>query len=332
MNIEDHLKPAPTSSLLKVSRSMKVSQIGMNGVYLPVAVVIIVLAGATASESISQTMDPSGGEGVEGWMTEFSWDAPAGMEGRFAAIVEFEVQEQTRCSRNLIGTGEFRDDTPVVMWARWAKGSGGRSLSFAQWDRSFQAHVGDFVDTRDFMSVDGAWGFFPQGGGKVEERFTLTIAGFGLEQQQELGADFPLSIDIQCEDPFRVVSMQASREGHSYTDQTLEHGVGAKFATSLTDTMAFANKDRLEARFDESRVRFETAFFAAEDEVGRLELHHPGGVVEWPLPQPEADDAVFDGGPGEYAVELNWRAKGGHFHISGILIGVDPVDSLDDVV
>lgn len=267
-----------------------------------------------------------------GTMTEFSWTAPPEMTGTFVAVIELEVLEPTRCSESVRGTGTFTDENPVVLWVRTDDGSG-RGLNFAQWDRSFQAHVGDVVDTRHVMSVEhpnNAWGFTPHSGGSVEERLAITIAGFGLSP--EFGADSALSIRFTCEDAFRIVSMGAGRRGRSYTDQTLEGGVGWRFKAPFQDTQSYAARDRLEARFDTAHVRFETAFFSAEQEEGRLTLHHPGGDEAWPLPPPEATDAIFDGGPGEYTVNLNWRAQGSHFHISGILIGVDPVDSLDEVL
>lgn len=263
-----------------------------------------------------------------GTITEFRWTAPPDMTGTFAAVLHVDPVEETRCNFRIVATGMFEDGNPVPYWLRY-----GRSLAAGHWERPAQAHARDLVDTREAWEVDGDWWNGPRILKLVRDTLDIAFAGFGLGLNDEFDFETPLNITVSCRAPF-TLSLEAGREGRSFTQETLTGGLGA--TTNFAPEMSLSVNDGLTESFANSHVQFDLAFpsVTQNDHMeGRLTLHHPEGSETW-VPPPEGErDASLVGGPGTYELDLDWHARGSvSKQPKGILVGVDPVELLDEVV
>lgn len=271
--------------------------------------------------------------------TRFEWSAPPDMTGTFAAIVRIEVSEPTRCWSNATAEGRVdgeiggaENDNPVVFWHFVVSPlpfGEARGLAASTWFRQFQVHAGA-ADTRELTPVDGDWGMTPRNGGDVFDIMETTVAAFSLDRREGGGLNSPLSLEITCGAAFRIVSLEGGRHARSFTDETLRGGVGFTLREPVNQKLAV--NDRLEEGFGVPHVRFQGTFVTDHAPPDAdLTLRYPLGEEEW-IPEP-FDRRIFgvDGPGGDYELEVDWLSDS-EDKVLGVLMGVDPVKTLDDAV
>lgn len=273
------------------------------------------------------------------------WDAPDNLIGTFVARFLIEVPETTFCWTNVTATGNTSraPEDPIVFWMATGiqDGPDFAGMSGTMWSRSVQAHIGSAVDTRQFTTSDGRWGTVLASGQRVRDVVDVTLATFGLEASDP--DQSPLRISIACDDPYSL-ELFASRDGRSFTQQSLQDGVGATAETNTpivpdSKRTAVSHDDHLEHTFDTSQVYLQSEMFtyggADEDaeEMGTMVLDHPDGSESWTKDRDDPDVKwVFAGGAGDYDLTLDWAGHGRSKGPMGVLVGFDPVDSLDDAL
>lgn len=285
-----------------------------------------VLPASTRAESESEDTEPR--------RTEFHWSAPSNTTGAFAAEFKVTVDQTSFCWTNVSAEGEFDRGDPIAFWLSDRSGSHIAGL----WTHGVQAHAGPTADTRWITGPDNeTWGMGARSGRRVTpgDALVQTLAVFGLDIRDERSDGTPLEITISCEgDPFSL-SKAASRTGRSFTQESLEGGVGT--TVRLQRTIGVSVDDGLTQRFNTSRTRFmgwlEWGRHNGQS-WGNVTLHHPDGDRSWTTGEPagRVGFAAHEGGPGRYTLEVDWAQHSRTPQPYGILVGLDPVESLDTVV
>lgn len=269
-------------------------------------------------------------------MTEFHWDAPPNMTGTFAMLLRLEVENPTTCTVSAEATGQKQDGNPIAFWVRIvAAGESGRAIiQITQaWSRPFQVHAGSVVDSRHVTPAGGSWGQGGLGSALVEQSMEITLAAFDVGVTESAGEDSPLLVRVTCDDPFTIATLMASQHGRSFSQETLTGGLGTTINVGPLAPESFSKGDRLATSFNTSHVRFQATFPNRGDFEGTLALHHPNGTDDWSLRPgvPRSDTLInFDGITGDYEVGLDWFGSDYPYEPEGILIGLDPVRTLDD--
>lgn len=262
-------------------------------------------------------------------VTEYRWTAPADLNGTFALRLGIEVTTPTHCTTHTEAVGAFDPANPVAFWRKAQTADGDFILNAAAWTRAGQVHAGSTADSRRASTIDGRWRAFPSGGLNVERSFEVTWATFGVGLGHDAELDSPLTIEVDCDAAFEITERQAGTGGRSFTQGTLKGGAGATANVPLDGASASVD-DAMEVQIDAQHTAFQAAFSAPEARYGHLELHHPNGTARWEL-GPDGDrNAELRGPGGAYRVELTRTAMGVNDDVEGILVGMDPVDSLDE--
>lgn len=278
------------------------------------------LPGATAGTTSTDTM------------TSFRWEAPRNLTGPFAMSVRIDVTETTWCDFETTAYGTAQEDDPVAYWML-AQDRDGTAWTASVLSRRAQAHVGSTVDTRTVTpGPRGDWAAGPGGGSRVEDQMVLTIAAFDLGPVPSPDIDTPLSVEVACEDPFRIASWHEGHQGRSFTQSSLEGGIGASVdAGTPVGAVRVSRGDGLTETFDTARARIQVSPPWEGAFEGDLRLDHPNGTWSRHFessqhPRVVAED--LDAGPGRYDLRLDWAGLNRHFSDQpfGILVGMDPVD------
>lgn len=266
-------------------------------------------------------------------MTEFHWEAPSDFTGDFAAVLQITPVQAGRCEIDAAAEGAGTEGTQFLFWMLAIDHLGRGPAFVGTWyhggPHPVQAHVGP-VHTSDFNFQEGTWGLRFLAGLGGPPSIDVTIVGFGLADTE--GAGPPLSIDVTCEEPFRL-SLFGGRDAVGFTENTFRGGVGA----SVTGNVAAVNvADAYHAQFDEELVRLQAWKSGGPlpgGSAGELRLDHPNGTMTrtWPIDE-SGGPVLFDGGPGQYDLHLTLAGAAGYEDFQGVLIGVNPVDSLDEAV
>lgn len=292
------------------------------------ALTLVIASITTAPGSVAEPAEgPANGDGA---IDRFNWSAPADLAGTFVAILRGDVTTDTFCRVKVLAVGRFIDEDPVAFWTTFTSDDRGSAGGGHIWQPVAQAHVGSIIDSRALMEADGHWGASGQSGGTVEETFEVMVLAFGLDPAEAQDLESPLSIEVTCDHPFAITGLHAGRAGRSFTQDSLGGGVGA--TVNAVPGASASVGDGLEASFDEARVRFVAVTRFAEVRHGELTLEHPEGTRSWTFGQFEPSDLLFDGGPGDYRLDLTWATAARTDELFGFLVGVDPVESLDEVV
>lgn len=287
------------------------------------------LAGATGGTASTDTM------------TSFQWEAPRNLTGPFAMSVRIDVTETTWCDYETTAYGTAQEDDPVAFWMLAAQDPGGSGGTALLLSRRAQAHVGSTVDTRTVTpGPRGDWAAGPGGGALVEDQMVLTIAAFDLGPVPSPDIDTPLSVEVACEDPFRIAGWHEGHQGRSFTQSSLQGGVGASAdAGTGVGAVRVSRGDGLTETFDTARARLQVSPPLGGAFEGDLRLDHPNGTWSRHLeseeqpPQPRLVVEDFDAGPGRYGLRLDWAGMNRiwSFEPFGILVGMDPVDPDDRI-
>lgn len=295
------------------------------------AVLALAVVAASTSAAFTTLAAPGPAPRDSGEQNDvYRWEAPTDLNGTLIVSLAVEVDKTTWCEADTVASGRFDPDNAVGFWASTSEEGRIRTSSAGSWSRGVQAHAGDTVDTRDLSTPEGRWRQSPSMGLRVSEGFTYTFAGFGLEAWEGAPDGPPYTVEITCDDGFHVTEKKAGRDGRSFKQETLEGGVGASVYVP-TQTVSASRDDGLAHTFDTSTVRFESTFSPGTNH-GELTLDHPAGTARWQIGRDGPRQATHTGGPGTYAVELDWVAEDGRGHPMGILVGMDPVDALEEAV
>lgn len=278
----------------------------------------------------------------------FRWEAPAALEGDFVAVLQLKATTETFCTWDSGGEGEVVDDDPsILFWDESMDENGGRTLFiFANTHQPVHAQAVGLADTYDAVGVqeDGNWWTGHSAGSRFDETLSITTAAFGVKNRPGAPVEHPLFIDLGCDNPVEL-SLLAGRNPVDFTQQRLtDDGVGGEVDPPVDKWRTSVYLDATkQARFDTELVRLMARFTQRLDSEGpgqvesELSLHHPAGTATWSFPAdagffPWHMQMRFDGGPGDYTLELDHKAILRDSQLWGVLVGADPVESLDDVV
>lgn len=270
--------------------------------------------------------------------TAFRWASPKNLTGTLAVHIQIDPQidpgAATECRTDIEAEGTVREDIPVLLWEQH------RTDHVWSYDRT---STGEPVHAHAAGAGTGPatpWdhGPYETGAGGItgmtgDEVFNITAVAFGLENRpdQDL-VDRPMRINVTCDDPF-TYSLQASRQAVGFTEQSFTDG-GAGISSRLVHSVDVQKNATLKAGFDTEIVRVQAAYLESRADVdGRLGVHHPNGTTGWAIEEDlrwGGDRQLVDG-PGDYTLDLSLEGEG-YFEINGVLAGLDPVDSLDEVV
>lgn len=315
-----------------------------DSIRLPVIATLMVITtlGLALSPAHSVFGATSGVAAAGDPMTEFHWEAPANMTGSFALVLRLTVdaEEEVHCTWRTAASGRTDPvNNPVFFWRRGIADGDGSATGIHAVGPGFQTHVGPLVDTRPIMLSNGRWVAGGSGGANIDSVLDVTVAAVDLElvDDPDLALTSPFSIDVACRNsvtkdpvPFVITTLDAGRQLRTFTHASMEGGAGASLGAR---TMSIAALDHMEQTFAADHVRLQTSLATGPVMLrqGELSLAHPTGTATWPLGHQSAPHPAFDGGPGDYAIGLTWAAVR-DAELSGVLIGVDAVDSLDEVV
>lgn len=285
-------------------------------------------------------------------VTDFHWEAPKNLTGDFIAVLNIETDEPRYCQWHAGVTVRGKVDNPILLWSRGVTARG--EVGGPVWNPEYvQAHAGNILNTRVITHEDGqTWagkfsgstvGTEPWGG----DTLTITVAGFGLEHWEEASQESPYVVDLSCDGPVRM-TLEAGRVGLGFTHQTFTHGgAGASTETAVQvgDTTVGYTRAYRDARlgqvFATEEVRFAAHFNTYGGDIGvepdRLALAHPTGTQTWTLSDGEVrrnQSTTFRhiGGHGSYVARLDLTRTNEPNYLKGVLVGVDPVASLDEAV
>lgn len=305
-------------------------------------IIAVSLALAALGAAASATTANNGEQGEQ--LTEFAWKAPGDLNGTFVATLRFEWEGDNNCTFFHGFAGELGAEHPLHWWSEWRMGDDQEGFAGLWNDEIVQAHAGGVVDTRDLTGSVGAWTGYKTLQGSFSDFLEVTAAGFDLEvwdhrtQPPPAPPDAPFWVELSCQDPFTVASLSAGQEGRSFLQNSMDGGVGA----SAVGQPTVVAHDGLTHTFESSTVLLDVHPYERNGglETSQLTLEHPDGTESWftadadlgigPV-QPTLDpDIAFTGGPGEYTLTLDRVSTGSD--IPGILVGLDPVDCLEEAV
>lgn len=269
-------------------------------------------AGAAAAPAVEPTST-----------TSFSWKAPANATGPLAVEVTVDVGPSNQCTTFAAASGA---DGP------------GPVVGFIEMDRSWlaiseghivQAHAADAVDTRSDSDGSFRWAGSIRSVGTDSGEVTIFIYNPDMTAWDNRIADRPIEISISCENPITVVSQAGGTELASFTQNSLEGGVGASYG--LIADVSVAVQDGLERDFTADRVRFRLRGFQIFGAaVTDLRIDHPDGADTWNFVGHQ--DIDLEGSPGTWEVELTRAGAGLADPFLGMFAGLDDVENLDELV
>lgn len=290
------------------------------------------LPGAHAGDSGNETNDTP----------TFLWEAPKNLTGTLAVEVQLHFQHETTCEALTAAEGTVREDIPLLFWERQlTRSPGGRleTLTYS-WLRNRErvhAHAAG-VETGPATP----WDFGPYNAGSssvftLQENLTrnITVVAFGLEERSDRPLPYPMHIYVDCDQPVDV-ELRASRQARGFTEQAFTDGGAGASITATDDDILVQRNATVETAFDTELARLQglMRLWDGSPPEGHLRLHHPDGTRSWGLnPSDHFPRNIIGhaGGPGNYTAELTATGRADTIALAGVLAGLDPVDSLDDV-
>lgn len=271
----------------------------------------------------------------------WSTDQPLG-----DATVELTVElpDQVMCSFYSNAGGSTHERGAAFHWVDQIR-DGKRVSGFAVASmRSQSVHVGDLVDTRGPIKVEGVATVFPLGawgarswanhtqptqGGVVQ----LAVGGLDLRVTNE-AANEPggrsVALGITCDKPFAVVGWSAGRDVLSWNGQSMAGGVGAFVSLGANVNLAA----REEADFDAALVRTVLSHrtYQAGAQQGELVWTNPDFTLVRPLDQDHRFSVVHETAGGLHTWELTQVAADFFSSLGAHQYGLDPYADLDAFV
>lgn len=275
---------------------------------------------------------------------EFQWEAPANYTGDLAIGFHIEVDDPAFCWVNTTASGVADVEDPIGLWVSGAPpGISGGDGAHSGWSPTAQVHVRDAIDSRDPVRWRHRWTAGPFTGWRVDDAFNVTVAGFGLEdwRDTEWDSPSPFTVSVVCDEPY-TLSKAGSRSGVAFTQETLRNGTGATAPAPAIEphighmgSVGISMGDGFERRFANEQVRFQAYESSRGETVGNLTLRHPDGTYRWSsgiADEHEGGSFGLQGGPGSYELTMNLATWNDWPTPYGILIGLDSVDTLDEVL
>lgn len=306
------------------------------------AVVMIALLLAASATMLAPTT--AGGH----FEHTFSWKAPKNVTGVFALQVHAEPTGDgpMRCEGKAGGAGGDdgwsgdMEDPPVHFWTEMRFDDTTERAMVRNWETA-EAHAGGLSTRTVFASNAWGWGLDVGFVDRVESRLTVTAAVFDGAWQSDPSP--AIEVTIWCDEPFEVERF-ASRDARGFSRDGTTTGTGAGVRAAEIQA-SLSSAEWVIEEFDTDRVAFRAVSEVEGDDLaeerGRLDLDHPMGHETWELNG--SLSARHEGGPGAYRVLINRLAvatpedidqhpRFGGDRFAGVLLGLDPVDRLDDAV
>lgn len=314
------------------------AQTGNSGRVTPHRVLTILIAICILMSLAQPTLAKQTRATTQELVTHFTWRAPQDFVGEFASNLRFDWDgggNDCTLSTAMSFAHSAPPTEPMLKWLEWRTGDSEEWNGYTLAAGSLaEVHAGSTLDTQSVITeTRGSIAAFYTSEGPFTDFLDMTLAGLNIEMDSRHSLDAPVTIEFTCTSPFRVSSIAAGLEARSFTSQSMEGGHGA--STALPASLLVNSGDSLHDTFGSSTVIFSavgSVFLGTS--VGRLTLVHPGGEQSW-SPASHATpflSAGFAGGPGTYEVTLDLVNVSVQSSLGGVLLGLDPVQSLDDVV
>lgn len=335
---------------------MRASTIPSNPRGYATAVAVAALIVAAGIPLIGPSTVGEGAETPETNFTALNWSAPENFTGNIAVHVQLRPSDRSEaawCEWYQFGEGRVEDDWPPLIHWFWRENRGDPWLNRQE---AVRAHAAGQLDTRRVIgqATDGTWYHIQKGGRRIHNwTLDLVYVDFNVEkvEVERTGLDdgeTPWRINISCSNPVEV-NLSAGRAPVPLTHTSMtDGGVGASTRIPRVSVQWNARKA---SSFNATKVLFQATWEPGDessdmdetlDQEGRLSLDHPNGTIGWDLgslPGPEEETHMsFSGGPGGYTANLelmrtDLEADHDSRHVlGGVLAGLDPVDSLDEIV
>lgn len=304
-----------------------------------IIVLAAVLIGSLVVPVAPRSAATSGGDASEESTTIFHWEAPQSFTGNITAMLRLDLPAEAWCEWDVVASGQLVSPNPVKFWFS-TKAGHGLSADYAYMADEVHAHVGPW-STYDLRQTDDYWTMGVDGGTLVTSEnhtMTVTVAGFDLADWNGSGSDTPLGIKIACDATFNVTK-KGGREGVSFSHETLTDGAGVSHTGVASATVNL--RDRLTVDLEGTVTRLQGLYtndWSDGIDRGNVTLTHPQGTQSWKVPPGPlgTGDSLrmhFDGAPGKYEMKVDLAgAAVGRTEFVGLLIGADPVGSLDEVL
>lgn len=282
------------------------------------------LAGGSSGQS--ETLDAA---------EEYTWSAPDNFTGTLAIGLQLDVDSTAACWVNTTASGIASASNPIGLWVSGAPpGMSGASGVSAAWTGTAQAHAGPEVDSRDIVASESHWIATPYIGWRVDDRWNVTIGAFDLRPWRD-DLETAFSVTVVCDEPY-TIRKTASRQGHSFSQESFQSGIGATVPAYHPGPpggkIGVSYDDGFTREFDTQQVRLRLRPSSHSETVGDMTLRHPDGARTWSADGLEFPEVAFQGGPGRYSLEANLVSWSWVPSPYGILVGLDPVESLDEIV
>lgn len=272
--------------------------------------------------------------------TTFDWSTRADLGD---AIVELtlELPEATECSIGWAMGGSVHPQGAPMAFSTLEGPEGTISSGAIRVYPSQSIHAGP-VDTRPGIDVAGQATLLPPGqwgadsttsGPMPAGTLTYTVGGYDLHatnQDPERLGYHSLGIHIACEGAVTVTGVQVGHELLTFSSDSMSGGAGA--FVSLAAGVAVA--DSVEHTFTSPEVHSRVSWRQYPDhaQLGTLTRTTPEGQTTYDLdaqPTHEIQDVT---GPGLHRYELTRAGLDFFSSLSGVVYGIGPAGSLDNVV
>lgn len=305
-----------------------------------VTVLAVALAAVLLLVGIMPTVSPAETTTDGDGSTKFtarnvSWRAPHNLTGIFGSRVQVTADQETSCSFHPRVEGYVEPHHTVLVGRRKGWGSALSGSFYARVEDPVRAHAAG-AETPRQPPREGPYHWGRDSGVLLEagEQYTYTVIAFGLEDRSHRPYEAPMVREISCDKPVEF-SLEAGRDAVAFNLQSLEEaGVGATVMEGPR-TVVVKHNASLRHRFDNQTVRTFATWWAWDvDSQGNLTLDHPEGRSRMPMTPTSWNRQIHHtGGSGNYSLGLSMQAQGrGDVSLHGVLVGMDPVESLDDAI
>lgn len=274
--------------------------------------------------------------------TSFAWEADRDFQGDLAFRFAIDLSAATSCELVFTFAGHSTE-APLRSWTLSTE----RRIGHA-FDRELesQTHVGDQIEFTESEPRPFTWGTRLTVRGFFAGHETWTAAGFDLTEArvgfpgEPLEWLAPASVELTCEAPFTIEATSGSNHVLGFTEDHLRGGVGASeedetFVVDGQQGYAVSLGDRVGDSFDEETVSVQYQTGAQEgNSTTEAMLLHPNGIEHWrdrSSASPSPATRVFDGEPGRYELAFARTASGPATELAGIVAGLQPVATLEDL-
>jgi hypothetical protein len=250
----------------------------------------------------------------------FAWEAPLDATGHIAVSIAVTVETPTVCWFMAGAAGRHDASSPIRFWG--ATPSGAFYFSGAN-----LLHMGAPPESERTL-VDGT--YWKAGVGWEQAFIGTTEVAFAASNIMSwehgiITADRPFYVEVDCEGPFQVTRLGASRNLVTVREYSLD-GVSAFM------TLAHHDSATAGATFTNERVRTDVYVSPGTYQTGSITHHHPTGSDTYSLVGRDVWIRHEDG-PGMNGIEVTRTSVGfNEVVLLGVFAGFDEVQNLDEVL